>query len=294
MNVFTQSFTQSIIHSLIMTLGFSPCPNDTFIFDALVNHKIDTEGLKFEIVLEDVQTLNEWAKAGKLDVSKISYGVLPLVLDQYVVLNSGGALGKGVGPLLITKPSKDHPAIPVEEMSIAIPGENTTAHMLFSLAFPNAKNKKFMVFHEIEEAVLNGEVDAGVIIHENRFTYQHKGLIKIMDLGSYWEKTIEVPIPLGGIVIKRSIDKSIQKKTDYLIRKSLEYAFVNYPSIPDYVHRHSQEMEEAVMRQHIDLYVNNYSLELGEDGQTAVKKMLSVYQQLNASAKINEADIFIS
>ncbi len=278
-----------------MTLGFSPCPNDTFIFDALVNHKIDTEGLKFEVVLEDVQTLNQWAKAGKLDISKISYGVLPLVLDRYVVLNSGGALGKGVGPLLITKPSMNHqPAIPVEEMSIAIPGENTTAHMLFSLAFPNAKNKQFMVFHEIEEAVLSGKVDAGVIIHENRFTYQHKGLIKIMDLGSYWEKTIEVPIPLGGIVIKRSIDKSIQKKTDYLIRKSLEYAFVNYPSIPDYVRCHSQEMDEAVMRQHIDLYVNNYSLELGEDGQTAVKKMLAVYQQLNASAKINEAKIFIS
>lgn len=278
-----------------MTLGFSPCPNDTFIFDALVNHKINTEGLKFEAVLEDVQTLNQWAKAGKLDISKISYGVLPLVLDRYIVLNSGGALGKGVGPLLITKPSKDHhPAIPVEEMSIAIPGENTTAHMLFSLAFPNAKNKQFMVFHEIEEAVLSGKADAGVIIHENRFTYQHKGLIKIMDLGSYWEKTIEVPIPLGGIVIKRSIDHSIQKKTDYLIRKSLEYAFANYPSIPDYVRRHSQEMDEAIMRQHIDLYVNNYSLELGEDGQTAVKKMLAVYQQLNASAKINEADIFIS
>lgn len=280
-----------------LTLGFSPCPNDTFIFDALVNHKIDTEGFEFDVQLEDVQTLNEWAKAGKLDISKISYGVLPLVLNEYIVLNSGGALGKGVGPLLITNSpnlqklqTTNHK---LQTASIAIPGINTTAHMLFSLAYPEAKNKKFMVFHEIEEAVLTGKVDAGVIIHENRFTYQDKGLQKIKDLGEFWEETIKVPIPLGGIVMKRSFDVTIQQKIDKLIRKSLEYAFEHYPQLTDYVRKHSQEMNEAVMRQHIDLYVNNYSLELGEEGKKAVEKLLEVYQHLNNDVVIHDRDIFI-
>ncbi len=172
---------------MTLSLAFSPCPNDTFIFDALVNHKIDTEGLEFEVVMEDVQTLNEWARQGKLDISKISYGVLPLVLDNYLVLNSGGALGKGVGPLLITKeevPTTNE----INNMQIAIPGVNTTAHMLFSMAYPEAKNKTFLVFHEIEEAVLSGKADAGVIIHENRFTYQDKGLTKIKDLENIGKK----------------------------------------------------------------------------------------------------------
>ncbi|HEY1202308.1 MAG TPA: 1,4-dihydroxy-6-naphthoate synthase, partial [Niastella sp.] len=251
---------------MTFTLGFSPCPNDTFIFDALVNNKIDTEGLSFQPVLEDVQTLNEWALQGKLDVTKISYGVLPLLLKKYIVLNAGGALGKGVGPLLITKQAgaenKD-----VNEMTIAIPGEHTTAHMLFSLAYPKAIKKKFMVFSAIEDAVLNGDVDAGVIIHENRFTYQQKGLHKLVDLGEYWERQTGNPIPLGGIVMKRSFDSALQQKVDGLIMRSLEYAFENYPLITDYVKQHSQEMSEAVMRQHIDLYVNNYSLQLGADGK---------------------------
>lgn len=276
-----------------LTLGFSPCPNDTFIFDALVNHKIDTEGFEFDVQLEDVQTLNEWAKAGKLDISKISYGVLPLILKEYLVLNSGGALGKGVGPLLISKSSQlQTQDSRLKTSSIAIPGINTTAHLLFSLAFPEAKNKQFMVFHEIEEAVLQGKTDAGVIIHENRFTYQDKGLIKIIDLGEYWEETIKTPIPLGGIVMKRHFDLSIQQKVDALIRKSLEYAFEHYPQLTDYVRQHSQEMSESVMRQHIDLYVNNYSIDLGEDGKKAVQKLLEVYAQLNSSVSI-DTDIFI-
>ena len=279
-----------------LSLGFSPCPNDTFIFDALVNHKIDPEGFSFDVVLEDVQTLNEWAMAGKLAISKISYGVLALVLEQYVVLNSGGALGMGVGPLLIErKTTDDRRQTMVEEMTIAIPGVNTTAHMLFSLAFPDAKKKKFMVFHEIEDAVLSGKVDAGVIIHENRFTYQNKGLIKIMDLGAYWEETTHVPIPLGGIVMKRSIDSSVQNKIDELIKKSVAYAFANYPQLTEYVRQHSQEMSESVMRQHINLYVNNYSVDLGEQGKIAVKKLLEVSQQLNGGSQpINDAAVFIN
>jgi len=273
------------------TLGFSPCPNDTFIFDALVNKKIDTEDFDFNVVLEDVQTLNQWALEEKLDFSKISYGVLPLVLDKYVLLNSGGALGKGVGPLLISKTQITNDQIP--NSVIAIPGQNTTAHLLFSLAYPNARNKQFMVFHEIEDAVLSGGLDAGVIIHENRFTYQDRGLRKIIDLGEYWEQQLQVPIPLGGIIANKKIDKSVSLKVDSLIKKSLEYAFANYPFITDYVKQHSQEMSEVVMKQHIDLYVNDYSLGLGDNGRKAVLKLMEVYGQLHNKPKLDKVDIFI-
>ena len=275
-----------------LTIGFSPCPNDTFIFDALVNKKIDTEGLQLEPVLEDVQTLNEWALQGKLDITKISYGVLPLLLDQYLVLNAGGALGKGVGPLLITK-KEGYTTRDVDQMTIAIPGEHTTAHMLFSLAFPKATGKKFMVFSAIEDAVLHSQVDAGVIIHENRFTYQQKGLKKLMDLGEYWEQQTGNPIPLGGIVMKKSFDATLQQQVDKLIHQSLEYAFAHYPLVTDYVKQHSQEMSEAVMRQHIDLYVNNYSLQLGEDGKAAVHTFLDIYGRMK-NTKLKQSAIFLT
>jgi 1,4-dihydroxy-6-naphthoate synthase len=259
------------------TLGFSPCPNDTFIFDALVNKKIDTQGFDFEVILEDVQTLNNFAQEGKLDLSKISYGVLPLILDKYVVLNSGGALGKGVGPLLVSKREITNIKTEILNLTIAIPGQNTTAHMLFSLAFPNTLHKQFLVFNEIEDAVLTGKVDAGVIIHENRFTYQDKGLIKLMDLGEYWEQFTSVPIPLGGIVAKRTLAPGILKTIDALIKESVEYSFKNYPSLSNYITEHAQEMNEDVMRQHIDLYVNNYSIDLAADGRAAVQKLLGVF-----------------
>jgi 1,4-dihydroxy-6-naphthoate synthase len=258
-----------------VTLGFSPCPNDTFIFDALVNNKIDTKGFEFDVVLEDVQTLNKWALEQKLNFSKISYGVLPLIQKNYTLLNSGGALGKGVGPLLIAK--SDISKSDINKCTIAIPGKNTTAHLLFSLAFPDAKNKVFKVFNEIEDAVLNEEVNAGVIIHENRFTYQQRGLVKIIDLGEYWEKETGVPIPLGGIVAKKSLDENIVQQIDSLIKESVEYSFKNYPAISDYVKQHAQEMDENVMRQHIDLYVNNYSIDLGDNGKAAVQKLLDIY-----------------
>jgi 1,4-dihydroxy-6-naphthoate synthase len=272
------------------TLGFSPCPNDTFIFDALVNNKIDTEGLQFETVLEDVQTLNQLAIEGKLDITKLSYGVLPLVLDDYLVLNSGSALGNGVGPLLISSSPADKSE--VENSLIAIPGENTTAHLLFSLAFPNAKNKVFVRYDEVENFVAANK-GLGVIIHENRFTYAEKGLHKIIDLGDFWEKETANPIPLGGIVMKRGFGLSLQQKIDSLIKKSIEYAFANYPELNDYIRSHSQEMSEDVMRKHIDLYVNQYSLNLGESGRTAIKKLLAVYSQLRPGTNINEAAIFL-
>lgn len=275
-----------------LTLGFSPCPNDTFIFDALVNGKIDTGDYSFDVVLEDVQTLNQWAIEGKLDVSKISYGVLPLVLDKYKVLHSGGALGKGVGPLLIAKT-----AIPPEEINhktIAVPGVNTTAHMLFSLAFPNATNKQFKVFHEIESAVLTGEVDAGVIIHETRFTYADKGLHKIIDLGEYWEKTTGAAIPLGGIVAGKHLPQNVMKELDALIKQSVEYAFANnHEELAPYVQQHAQEMSVAVMKQHINLYVNNYSIALGDAGKKAVSTLLGVYQQLYPATNMDTSTIFV-
>lgn len=268
-----------------LTIGFSPCPNDTFIFDALVNKKIDTEGIEFEAVLEDVQTLNTWALKKKLEVSKVSYGVLPLVLDNYTLLNSGGALGKGVGPLLISKNHVADIATEIRKMSIAIPGENTTAHLLFSYAFPFANRKKFMVFHEIEKTVLDEKVDVGVIIHENRFTYMNKGLVKLMDLGAFWEQSTGNAIPLGGIIIDRNIDIQIQKKVDQLIRKSLEYSFANYPAISSYVSEHSQEMSEDIMRKHIDLYVNDFSISLGNEGRNAVHTLLDVYSKMKGLQK---------
>jgi 1,4-dihydroxy-6-naphthoate synthase len=257
-----------------LTLGFSPCPNDTFIFDALVNNKIDTHDLKFDYVLEDVQTLNTWAIQEKLDVTKISYGVLPLILHSYMVLNSGSALGKGVGPLLISKQKFDNEKSTIENSTIAIPGENTTAHMLFSLAFPNAKNKKFLIFNEIEDAVLSGQVDAGVIIHENRFTYEQKGLKKLMDLGEYWEQKMNVPIPLGGIVARRSLDKDTQTKVDEFINQSVKYAFSQYPHLTNFIKNNAQEMSEEVMRKHIDLYVNDFTISLQAEGKEAIVQLL--------------------
>ena len=260
-----------------LTLGYSPCPNDTFIFDALVNKNLYTGGIEFDVVLEDVETLNKWAFEGKLDITKLSYPAFFLNTDKYVLLNSGAALGKGVGPLLISKTNK--PASAIQTSTIALPGENTTAHLLFSFAYPEAKKKIFMRFDKIENAVLSGEADLGVIIHENRFTYQQKGLIKITDLGEYWETKMNVPIPLGGIAAKRTIEKSVIEKTGLLIQQSLAISFSKYPGISDYVKAHSQEMSEDVMRRHIELYVNDYSKELGEEGKKAITVLFEVYQQ---------------
>ncbi len=258
-------------------LGFSPCPNDTFIFDALVNHKIDTKGYEFNLHLEDVQTLNEWALQGKLPYSKISYGVWPNVKKQYQLLESGGALGKGVGPLLIYKGAKPN----ASTMRVAIPGMNTTAHLLFSLAFSEVTNKEFLVFNEIEEAVLSGKVDAGVIIHENRFTYADKGLSMWMDLGNYFETSFNAPIPLGGIIAKNDRPKEEVQLLDKLIQESVKYAFKNsYDQLPEFVKCHSQEMSEQVMRQHIDLYVNDFSIQMGDTGKNAIAKLEEVYNKL--------------
>jgi 1,4-dihydroxy-6-naphthoate synthase len=279
-----------------LTLGFSPCPNDTFIFDALVNQKIDTEGFEFDARLEDVETLNQWALEGKLDVTKLSFPAFFRSLDTYVLLNSGSALGKGVGPLLVARSKVEGEEWKIESKSIALPGLNTTANLLFSFAYPAASNKKFMIFSAIEDAVVNADTDLGVIIHENRFTYQQKGLHKIKDLGEYWEQQMKAPIPLGGIAMHKKHEPQLMRKVDGLIRKSLEYAFANYPDITDYVKEHSQSMSEDVMRQHIDLYVNDFSLELGTEGKKAIETLYEVFKRQSQISNNVEAasSLFVS
>lgn len=270
-----------------LKIGFSPCPNDTFIFDALVNNKINTGGIEFEPLLEDVQTLNQWALKGTLSISKVSYGVLPFLLQHYSVLNAGSALGYGVGPLFIRHPELDVS----EDTAVAIPGENTTAHLLFSLAYPHMKNKVFVRYDEVEDFV-KSKNGAGVIIHENRFTYEQRGLQKIRDLGEYWETATGSAIPLGGIVISKALDPVLAGKVDRLIRKSLEYSYDKYPVLSEFVKCHAQEMEEEVMRKHIDLYVNQHSLDLGAKGRAAINSLLDVYEGLNGG-HISRDDVFV-
>jgi 1,4-dihydroxy-6-naphthoate synthase len=274
---------------MTLTLGISPCPNDTFIFDALVNGRIDTGDLRVEVVHQDVQTLNQWALAGRLDVTKVSYGVLPQVSAEYALLESGGALGRGVGPLLVARPGAVFD--PLRD-SVAIPGQQTTAHLLFSLVHPGAARKRFMVFSQIEAAVARGEVDAGVIIHEGRFTYAARGLVRLLDLGEAWEQRTGAPIPLGGIVARRSLGPDTLRRLDGLIRASLEAAWAGGGGLSTYVRQHAQELEEGVMRQHIDLYVNQHSLALGPEGRRAVETLLAVHARMNQRPPLSAAEVF--
>lgn len=257
-----------------LTLGFSPCPNDTFIFDALIHHKIDTEGLEFDVSFDDVETLNQKVFRAELDISKISFHAYAYALENYVLLNSGSALGFGVGPLLISKnPEFNINNIESEDLKVAIPGKYTTANFLLGLALPKLTNKVLSSFSNIEGMLLREEVDLGLIIHENRFTYQEKGLRKIIDLGEFWEEKTNNPIPLGGIVINRKIDLETQRKVDRVLRKSVEYAFAHPQSGIDFIKSHAQEMDEAVMYKHIELYVNKYSIHLGEEGRKAIQTL---------------------
>ncbi len=265
------------------TLAFSPCPNDTFIFEALINNKIDTRGIQFRILMEDVETLNSWALKEKADFTKVSYGVLPEILKNYSVLNAGGALGFGTGPLLIALPGFAETYATAEKdrlmqhARIVIPGLHTTAHRLLTFAYPGAKNKYFTVFSDIEKDVFQGKADAGVIIHENRFTYAQKGLELLMDLGANWENKTGFPVPLGGIVSRRNIDPRMLKTVNDLIEQSTRYAFKNYTqSLPGFVTENAIEMNTEVMHKHINLYVNDYSINLGESGQGAVMKFLNI------------------
>ena len=277
-----------------LSLGFSPCPNDTFIFDALIHHKIDTEGLEFEVFYDDVETLNQKAFRGELDITKLSYHAFAYIADKYVLLDAGSALGFGVGPMLISNVEisisdlKNNP-----NYKIGIPGKYTTANFLLGLAFPEAQNKQELVFSDIENAVLDGRVDIGLIIHENRFTYQDKGLKKIIDLGDYWEKQTGCAIPLGGIVANRNLPEDVQHKINRVLRKSVEFAFANPKSGLEYIRSHAQEMSGEVMYKHIDLYVNKYSVDLGEEGRKAIKQLFDTALEKEIIPKIKE-NIFLT
>lgn len=271
-----------------LTLGFSPCPNDTFIFDALVNNKIDTEGLEFEVVLEDVEALNKRSARGDLDITKLSFPALFAHLLHYALLRSGAALGEGVGPLLVSKKMVD--VHDVAHCSIAIPGEMTTANLLLHFAFPEATNRKAMIFSDIESAVLRGETDLGVLIHEGRFTYQEKGLVKICDLGEVWEKKTGVPIPLGCIAAHRRLPKTVAGKVEELIQQSIAFARAHEPVLAPFVTDHAQEMSEAVMRSHIGLYVNQYSILLDEKAESAIRSLQNVF----AGSGNEESDTSVS
>jgi 1,4-dihydroxy-6-naphthoate synthase len=289
-----------------LSLGFSPCPNDTFIFDAMIHQKIDTEGLSFDVVFDDVETLNQKAFRADLDITKLSYHAYAYLTENYVLLHAGSALGFGVGPLLICnnedyisadfvsdlqpptsnlqpqtsdlkpqtsnlKPQTSNLKPQTSNLRIGIPGKYTTANFLLSLAFPEAKNKIEMKFNEIESALLNHEIDMGVIIHENRFTYQEKGLKKIIDLGEFWEDLTQGPIPLGGIMVKRELPEEIKQKVNRIIKRSVQYAFDHPESGMDFICTLSQEMSKEVINKHIELYVNKFSIDLGEVGKKAVQ-----------------------
>jgi 1,4-dihydroxy-6-naphthoate synthase len=254
-----------------LSLGFSPCPNDCFMFDAIVNRRIDLDGLEFTIQLADVEALNQAAFSSALDVTKLSYHAYAHCADKYALLDAGSALGRGCGPLLIAERSISPAEVAAGGLRIATPGRYTTAQFLFALAFPAAaKETTPLVFSEIESAVLRGDFDAGLIIHENRFTYEEKGLKKVMDLGEFWERETGAPIPLGGIAVKRSLPDEIQHKVNRVVRRSVEHAFAHRSDSLPFVRAHAQEMSEDVMYRHIDLYVNEYSVDLGEEGRRAV------------------------
>jgi len=257
-----------------LSLGFSPCPNDTFIFDALLHGKVDTEGLTFDPYIADVEDLNQRAFRNELAITKLSYHAFAFLLDQYALLEAGSALGNKVGPLLIAKQPMDKAAI--QNARIAIPGKYTTANFLLSLAYPQAQEREEMLFSDIEDAVLDGRVDAGLIIHENRFTYQDKGLVKLMDLGEYWESTTEMPIPLGGIVVQRSLPKEVQQAVNRVMQRSVAFAFDHPEASKDFVKQHAQEMEETVMYKHIKLYVNAFTKQLGIEGRAAVQRLFDI------------------
>ena len=256
---------------MTLALGFSPCPNDCFMFDAIVNRRIDLEGLEFSVRLADVEALNTAALAGEADVTKLSYHAYAYCTRDYALLDAGSALGRGCGPLLISKRRIATDEVAAGGLRIAIPGTYTTANFLLGLAFPNAQDKTPLVFSEIEGAVLEQRFDAGLIIHENRFTYEAKGLEKIIDLGEFWEDATGMPIPLGGIVVRRSLPDEVKHTVNRVLRRSVEYAFAHRAASLDYVRAHAQEMSEDVMYRHIDLYVNEFSVGLGAEGRRAVE-----------------------
>lgn len=255
-----------------LTLGFSPCPNDTFIFYALIHNRLDRTGLSFCERLEDVETLNRLVLDKALDISKVSCHLLGFIRDDYCLLTSGGALGRGCGPLVVS--ARYTSMTQLKGKRIAIPGRYTTAALLMRLFDPALDTTVVLPFHEIMGAVQRGEVDAGVIIHESRFTYPDYGLARLLDLGDWWEKETGCPIPLGGIVAKRSLGRDTVTAVDRALKASVEYAFAHPADANEYIRAHSQEMSDEVCAAHIGLYVNKFSLDLGTEGKAAIHTLL--------------------
>lgn len=261
-----------------LSLGYSPCPNDTFIFYALVHGKIDAGGLQFKEILLEVETLNQMAVKGELDITKVSYNAFGNLRDDYYLLRSGGALGRGCGPLVVA--SKECEMKDLKGKTIAIPGELTTAYLLLQLYEPDFRsNVKVMPFHEIMGAVKEGKVDAGLIIHEGRFTYPSYGLKKIIDLGEWWKKETGLPIPLGCIIAKRSLGIDVISKVERLIMESVLYAISRRDEPVKYIKEHSQELDDSVIAEYINLYVNDYSIDIGDEGIRAVRKLLDMAEE---------------
>jgi 1,4-dihydroxy-6-naphthoate synthase len=256
-----------------LTLGFSPCPNDTFIFHALVHGLVDCPGIAFAERLEDVETLNRLALDEVLDIAKVSFHLLGHIRDNYVLLRSGGAMGRGCGPLVVSARFTDMDQL--KGRRIAVPGRHTTAGLLLRLFDPHLDNIVHIPFHEIMGAIARGEVDAGVIIHESRFTYQEAGLFSLLDLGEWWERETGHPIPLGGIVARRSLGKEVVLAIESALRASVAYALAHPAEANGYIRAHSQEMSDEVCAAHVNLYVNDFSLDLGDEGEAAVNALLS-------------------
>ncbi|MDO8282761.1 MAG: 1,4-dihydroxy-6-naphthoate synthase [Thermodesulfovibrionia bacterium] len=259
-----------------LSLGYSPCPNDTFIFYAMVHGIINTPGFHINEVLLDVETLNQKALRSELDLSKISYHAFGNLRNEYCMLRSGGALGKGCGPLLIG--AEEYSISEIKNKRIAIPGRLTTAYLLLQMFDPDFKIGKadisVMPFNEIIPAIKKGDVDAGLIIHESRFTYSSYGLKEIIDLGKWWEEETGLLLPLGGIIAKRELGAETINAIDKIIYLSIEFAFKNRNIVMRYIKEHAQELSEDVINRHIDLYVNKHSLDIGADGEKAVKELL--------------------
>ncbi|HNZ43537.1 MAG TPA: 1,4-dihydroxy-6-naphthoate synthase [Bacteroidales bacterium] len=254
--------------SYIIKLGFSPCPNDTFIFDALINNKIDTEGIDFICDAEDIEALNQRAFEEDLDMTKVSFHAFLHLADKYQLLSYGSAMGNNCGPLLIGR--KNYSDEEINKLTIAVPGKYTTGAFLLNFAYPEVSDVHEIIFNKIENKILKNIVDAGVIIHETRFTYQDKGLVKLCDLGAFWEQKTGFPIPLGGIVVRRDMPAELKARLSRIMKSSVEYAFGHPESSKDFIREHSVEIDEEVIRKHIELYVNDYTLYLGEKGREAI------------------------
>jgi 1,4-dihydroxy-6-naphthoate synthase len=276
-----------------LSLGFSPCPNDCFMFDAMVHHRIDCEGLEFSVRMADIEALNASAFAHEADVTKLSFHAYAYCADDYVLLDAGSALGRNCGPLLVSRRVISTGDVASGRLRIAIPGKYTTANFLLGLAFPRATNTTECLFSDIEDAVIDGTFDAGLIIHENRFTYADKGLRRIMDLGEFWESETGAAIPLGGIAVSRRLPPDVRERVNRVMRRSVEYAFANRAASLPFVRAHAQAMTDEVMYKHIDLYVNEYSVDLGAEGRRAVEVLFERAKRAGVIPAMRE-DLFLS